>query len=1066
MVLHKHFNTVRQSLKQLKINGRSAWDLPLYLVVGMPHAGKSTVLAQSGLEFFLADALVVQTPAGMTTAGHVNWWVTRSAVFIDVPGYYLQTPAFSELLSLIKKNKPIHGVLITLDLAELALQCKGEREISLQQFKQPIQEIVQQLGEKFSVYLLFNKIDSMSGFSHFFNELSQEERTQPWGIAFSTPGMGNPAHILTCFSTEYDRLLARLNERLIWLLHQERDLENRPLIKDFPLQIEALKPLIAGFMYVLSEVTRHSPHIVIRGLYLCSGLQSEAGGNGNEPINCLLPTLKQYFELSPTSADAVTGVPGASGKRQAYFINQLFNSIILAEAESESVVPEIVRNNLQRGLLGGLLGARKKQYMTYAGAVLVVLAASTYAFKGYQQQIQRIEIAKQAIIEYKQLTQRLPQSHADNMLAVLPALNTLHQADQQLSGMKLPWLFSIVSDKYRQTMNAVPQLYQQTLQMQFIPGLKHILEEQLSSQRVMDPRYGYPALKTYLMLGQPAHLQGAQSQRDYFKAWFIRDWQSRFKTQRKVQEQLRTYLDVVLDKSWAPVPLNALLINQNRQLLSMVPEPMLAYMMLQDQVKQQTPEYLLAKDMLGAEGERTVFVDPMLMLYTRVGFDVAYNKTIPMIVKQVMETDFVLGEKQAAKNRPSSGLVQAVRDLYLIDYSKIWHKFESRLALKSTRDLQQIERVLNELTKTPSPLLSIVNVITENTTLLISNPPPEAPNINEQFKEIKALLTKERKPAKLFQDTLTQLDALHKYIAPIVRADNLGKAALEAVGQRVVDKKPSEHPLHRLQKQAERLPEPLQGWVKNIVTQSWTLILKEANVYLNTTWKKEISVFYSQQLQNRYPLNKTGDKLSEKNIALSDFTEFFSKDGRLNKYVETHLKPFIDTSTPRWQWRQLDGKAILNISDDVLLQLQRAAVIRKMYFNEKEKLAVPLKIQPVSVGPQIKEVILQMGSKKMDLTPRPGQLSTVLSWPEGEKAQLTSQDIQNRDTKLDTAGPWAFFRLLDKGQLQHLSGPNHFEWSVEINGQTAQYEIMADKAINPLIIGIVDQFQLPEVLTK
>jgi type VI secretion system protein ImpL len=1049
MALHKHFDTIRRTLKQLKVNGQPAWNLPWYLVIGMPGVGKSTILAQSGLEFLLADELVGQTPVGMTTAGHSNWWVTRSAVFIDVPGYYLQTPAWRELLNLIKKNKPIHGVIVALDLAALAIQAKPEREMSLQQFKQPLQDIVQQLGEHFSIYLLFNKVDTMSGFNHFFNELSQEERTQPWGITFSTPGMGNPPHILSCFSTEYDRLLARLNERLIWLLHQERDLEHRTLIKDFPLQIEALKPLIAGFIYILSEVTRQSKTIAIRGVYLCSGLQAEA--SNDESINCLLPTLQQYFELSPLSS----GAPGVSehsapmGKRQSYFINQLLSSIILAEAASIKTAPDIVRSS------------RKTQYKVYAAAALVVLAASTYGCKGYQHQVQRIEIAKQAVIEYKRLTQRLPQSHADNMLAVLPALNTLHQAQQQLLGMKLPWLFSMVSDKYRQTMNAVPELYQQTLQMQFIPGIKYLLEEQLSSQRVMDPRYAYPTLKTYLMLGQPAQLQ-SQAQRAYFKAWFIRDFQTRFKSQPKVQEQLRVYLDVVLDKSWAPVPLNGLLISQNRQILSMVPEPMLAYLILQDQMTHQAPGYLSMKEIVGAEGERVLFADPMPMLYTKTSFDVVYNKTIPMIVKQVMESDPVLGEKQYAKNRKSDGLLQAVRDLYLLDYSKIWDKFESRLKLKPTRDLPQIERVLSELTVTPSPLLMLVQTIATNTTLIISNPPPEAPEINDQFEDIKSLLTPDKKPTKLFQDTLKQLQALHAYIVPVMRADHLGKAALDAVGQRMADAKATEHPINRLLKQAEQLPEPLQGWVKNIVTQSWTLILQEARTYLNVTWKKEVAAFYSERIQNRYPLNKT----TTQDIALADFTEFFGADGRLNKYFETHLKQFVDTSTPRWQWRQLDGQDILKVSDDFLLQLQRAAMIRKMYFSDKKKLVVPLKIQPLSVGPNIKEALLQIGTKKMDLTPRPGQVLTVLSWPDAEKIQLTLQDMQNQDPRVTTIGPWALFRLIDKGRLQHLSGPSHFEWSLDVNGQTVQYEIFVDRAINPLIAGIVDQFKLPEVLLK
>ncbi|MFU8798338.1 MAG: ImcF-related family protein, partial [Gammaproteobacteria bacterium] len=370
-------------------------------------------------------------------------------------------------------------------------------------------------------------------------------------------------------------------------------------------------------------------------------------------------------------------------------------------------------------------------------------------------QVQRIELAHQAVVEYKQLTQRLPHSQSD-LVAMLPLFDTLYRAQKQLSDIKLPWLFSQVSSKHDQVMTAVPQLYQQALQMQFIPGLKNLLEEQLSSQRVMDPRYAYPTLKTYLMLGKPEQLNKA-----YFKAWFMRH----FKGQPKVQEQLQKYLDIILAHSWVPIQLNPLLVSQTQQVLTMVPETMLAYVVLQDQAAMQLPEY---QTILDTQDMRAIFADPMPSLYTKEGFDLVYSKLIPAVVKQVVETDQVLGEKRFSAGRKPDAVIQGVRDLYLIDYSKIWNKFISRLKLQPIRDLQQLDHVLQAA---PVAFAKLEKAIVHNTLLDIKNPPPEAPNINDQFSEIK---TAHLKPA------IKQLQALQIVIAPVLKSDNLSQTALAA----------------------------------------------------------------------------------------------------------------------------------------------------------------------------------------------------------------------------------------------------------------------------------------------
>jgi type VI protein secretion system component VasK len=202
---------------------------------------------------------------------------------------------------------------------------------------------------------------------------------------------------------------------------------------------------------------------------------------------------------------------------------------------------------------------------------------------------------------------------------------------------------------------------------------------------------------------------------------------------------------------------------------------------------------------------------------------------------------------------------------------------------------------------------------------------------------------------------------------------------------------------------------------------------------MEAAWKKDVMAFYKERIANRYPFNKTADK----EVALADFTEFFGVGGRLDEYIVNYLKPFVDTNGVKWQWRKVNDRDSLNIPDAVLVQLQRASIISKMFFVNK-KLEVSLSVEPLSTSAV--------------------EAPVLLNWP------ADAEKLQRIFPQLDVKGSWAVFKLLDKGRLEHLTGPGHFEWILTVNGKPVHYEILMARAMNPLIGGIVDQFRLPEGL--
>ncbi len=60
----------------LKPRGDTLYDLPWYMCVGAPGAGKTTALAHSGLRFPLADRLGAQVVGGVGGTRNCDWWPT------------------------------------------------------------------------------------------------------------------------------------------------------------------------------------------------------------------------------------------------------------------------------------------------------------------------------------------------------------------------------------------------------------------------------------------------------------------------------------------------------------------------------------------------------------------------------------------------------------------------------------------------------------------------------------------------------------------------------------------------------------------------------------------------------------------------------------------------------------------------------------------------------------------------------------------------------------------------------------------------------------------------------
>jgi len=220
------------AVRRLFEGKRYLYELPWYMIIGVPGAGKTTALLNSGCKFPIADQMGAASAqvALASNAGTVNskWWFTNEAVLIDTAGRYTAqqdgiTPsgAATELseagvptaseskngaewigyLALLRKYRtraPINGVLLTIDVGELIEASKQPGPLGASRPQGPLQrttqaaalrarlaELRRELGVRFPVYVIVTKSDLLQGFGDYFSALTGEGRSQVWG--FSLP---------------------------------------------------------------------------------------------------------------------------------------------------------------------------------------------------------------------------------------------------------------------------------------------------------------------------------------------------------------------------------------------------------------------------------------------------------------------------------------------------------------------------------------------------------------------------------------------------------------------------------------------------------------------------------------------------------------------------------------------------------------------------------------------------------------------------------------------------------------------------------------------------------------
>lgn len=1086
-------------LRRAKLGGRGGgqylYQLPWYIMIGPPGAGKTTAIVNSGLKFPLAERMGVRAVGGVGGTRNCDWWFTNEAVLIDTAGRYTtqdsdaaaDARAWSGFLDILKKyrtRQPINGAMVAISLSDLSLLDEPSRRAHALAIRKRLAELRERLGVRFPVYVLFTKADLIAGFQEFFETLGKEGREQVWGFTLPFEAKAGGEAPLARFDPEFDALLGQLNNQSLERMQQETDPQRRSLIHGFPQQLASLREVARDFLTDIFEESRFEERQILRGVYFTSGTQE------GTPIDRLMMGMARAFGIGRQA------IGSGQGQGRSYFLTRLLQGVIFPEAGIVSHDDRVERR--YRWIVRGGLAT--------AAAVLLALGTVwTISYLGNRELVARAEAQ---VLQYQTLLATVPVNPvADtNLVQVVPALNVLRdmpgnpaQGDPS-PPTELTWgLYQ--GDAIG---NEAGQTYRAALNRLLLPRILLRLEEQIAAS-LQEPDLLYEVLKVYLMLGG----QGPMDT-DFVTGWLVKvDWEQILfpgETNAQMRADLAGHLGHLLANPMEDYSgrLNGPLVEQAQDILAQTPVATRVYRgIVTSQAARALPVWRVSD--AGGPNASRVLVRPSGELlstggvdgiYTYRGFHSVFLPSVAGVAKQVAGEAWVLGSRAAVTltEQNITNIARDVMSLYYADYIANWNRILGDIDIIPAQNLADATAIINVVSGPTSPIAFVLKSISDETRVTEARGPVDTEAAATRAREVgieeltTGLSARTQVLANILRQTVPglspdsaperrigwEIEDHFRWLHDFTREEQgrpsplsvfLGQ--MDEVYKELNRLSASSNPLvaaptdggatDRLVEAATRLPPGApQRWAKQVANTGAEAVTGGERSRLDKLWKTQVLPFCEKALTGRYPFTKG----SSTDVGLADFARLFQPGGLIDAFFMTNLLPHVDTGSNPWRWRRIEGKD-LGISDNVLQAFQQAAEIRDTFFLPGT-MQITFEVRPQTLDPTAQKVVLELDGQILEFANNAPEW-VPMSWPKGGRNRVSLlPEMAGVENTISTDGPWAMFKLLARAVRPRPGAELVAVFNV--GGRLAQFQIRAGSAFNPFTLPALNSFRCPRSL--
>ena len=1083
--------TAMGALRKSKMGRKSLYELPWYVMIGPPGAGKTTAIVNSGLQFPLADELGKEAIGGVGGTRNCDWWFTNNAVLIDTAGRYTTQESDQEadnaawvgFLNLLKKHRkrqPINGAFIAISLSDLSNQDETTQKAHAAAIRRRLHELREKLGVRFPVYVLFTKADLIAGFSEFYDHLGREDREQVWGFTFGVPKKTKKEiSPIAAFDEEFATLLGQVNAQSLERMQMETDHQRRSLIASFPSQVASVRQVARDFLSEVFQDNRFEHRHLLRGVYFTSGTQE------GTPIDRLMMGMARTFGIGRQA------IGTGRGQGRSYFLTRLFEAVVFPEAGLVSADDKVERRY------------RWTKRIAIAAAVVFALGTTALWVRSYLGNQDLLAQAAQKVTDYQQAEGQIPPSPIgdSDLPSVVPALNILRSMPGNPALGDIDPDPTLTYGLYQGDVvgTQANQAYRASLNMHFLPRLLLRLEEQMQGN-MNNPDVLYEALKIYLMLGQ----QGPMNS-DLIKEWMKLDWTVSYQgTQRDaLRADLTSHLDALLSQPMEAISLNGPLVEQIQGLLSEMPLAQRIYNGIINSPRAAALTDWRITDIGGPAVSRVLvrssgkpLNEGIEGIFTYKGFNEVFLDEALGVATRIQRESWVLGPRGEADQNEQVLLAMSrdVLDLYYNDFIAKYDQILGDIDIIPMESLSHAVEVTNVLSGPTSPLVNILNAISDETKLTeersalssegiaegastIVNlelesalsartqlflealrgtvsggggeaPPPPGKYVEDRFSWLHQLVASvEGQPSQL-DELMVTLTEVYQELNKLSFSGGLAGPGAE--GNAIV----------RLQEKVKRIPGPMQRWAAQITTGSSGITADGTRASINARWQSQILPFCEQAIENRYPFKKS----SQADVAMQDFTKLFGPGGLIDTFFNEQLLKHVDTRARPWAWKSINNTD-LGISPAVLQQMQYAAEIRDAFFNGNPTPSVNFQLTPEALDPKAQKVTLEIDGQTVEFQHKQGAPKPVaMKWPGavGIARVVFQPPANNTGNAVSKDGPWGWFRLLSAAELRRTNVSDRSRVIFNIGGRIAIFQMQSGSVINPFNLPALSKFSCPK----
>lgn len=706
---------IRKSRLGDRKGNTALYELPWYMVIGNPAAGKSSAIYHSGLRFPFEEHHQQMMSSGLSGTRNCDWFFSTEGVLLDTAGRYsVYAEDHSEwlgFLNILKKNRskaPVNGLIVIVSIAELVSQ-SPEKSIKLaKNLRARIQDLTERLEVFAPVYLVFSKMDLIAGFTEFFDCYDAQEFDQVWGATL--PYTANSSEqALELFEKHYNILYDGLKSVSTTHLSRRHSQPISPSVMTFPLEFKSLKPVLKTFISTLFQENPYQFKPIFRGFYFTSALQD---GVIESPMT---EQIADDFHLIH-SDDSELGLPKQSvSQNHGYFLKGLFSNVILKDKH-------LVRQHINPT-------KKRQRFMAFTGAILglsIVLSLWLWSYRNNQQLIAEVQADLNKVMQIQAQANRSLSHQLDALMILQEHLQQLDQFDQD---RPLKYSFGLYQGKQirekleTEYLKGIEQLVLQPTQQQIAQYLQRVkaneavLKEnyiqvkmnhvaqgrQIASEPSdQNPQDAYNALKTYLMLSNRQYMDSSHLSDQLTRFW--RTWleQNRGEIPRgemlQKAEQILGYAITLSGRNSFPqLNSDAVLVDQTRQILTAITTGISARDRVYNEIKSRAAvrfPAMTVKQILGETNQNAMLGSYALPgIYTYPAWKGYVQEAIEQAASSTTDSrDWVLNTTQS-DDLSFSGSPEQIRrqltELYKKEYIAEWRKFLNAIHYAKAGDFNQ-----------------------------------------------------------------------------------------------------------------------------------------------------------------------------------------------------------------------------------------------------------------------------------------------------------------------------------------------------------------------------------------